>query len=107
MLLPPVEFSPYTSIRFTEHLLMEGIAPSIGTVGDGFDDALMEAIIGLFKTECMATTSSMTAVQDHRNVQYAAMGMGEPVQQPQIRRRASARGQTGLGHPEVPCDLSD
>ena len=43
-------------IRFTEHLALEGIAPSIGTVGDAYDNGLMESIIGLFKTECIATT---------------------------------------------------
>ena len=48
--------SQYTSIRFTEHLELEGIAPSIGTVGDAYDNALMESIIGLFKTECITTT---------------------------------------------------
>jgi transposase InsO family protein len=48
--------SQYTSIRFTEHLQMAGIAPSIGTVGDAYDNGLMESIIGLFKTECIATT---------------------------------------------------
>jgi len=48
--------SQYTSIRFTEHLDLEGIAPSIGTVGDAYDNALMESIIGLFKTEAIATT---------------------------------------------------
>ena len=48
--------SQYTSIKFTEHLTLEGIAPSIGTVGDAYDNALMETIIGLFKTECIATT---------------------------------------------------
>ena len=48
--------SQYTSIRFTEHLELEGIAPSIGTVGDAYDNALMESIIGLFKTEAIATT---------------------------------------------------
>jgi transposase InsO family protein len=47
--------SQYTSIRFTEHLAMAEIAPSIGTVGDAYDNALMESI-GLFKTECIATT---------------------------------------------------
>jgi putative transposase len=55
-LRPPVESGQYTSIRFTEHLRREGIAPSIGTVGDAYDNALMESIIGLFKTECIATT---------------------------------------------------
>ncbi len=48
--------SQYTSIRFTEHLEIEGIAPSIGTVGDAYDNALMETLIGLFKTECITTT---------------------------------------------------
>jgi putative transposase len=37
--------SQYTSIRFTEHLELEGIAPSIGSVGDAYDNALMESII--------------------------------------------------------------
>jgi transposase InsO family protein len=46
----------YTSIRYTEHLDLEGIAPSIGTVGDAFDNALMESVNGLYKTECIRTT---------------------------------------------------
>jgi transposase InsO family protein len=48
--------SQYTAVRFTEHLALAGIAPSIGTVGDAYDNGLMESIIGLFKTECLATT---------------------------------------------------
>ena len=45
----------YTSLRFTEHLALEGIAPSVGTVGDAYDNGLMESVIGLFKTECIRT----------------------------------------------------
>lgn len=45
--------SQYTAVRFTEHLEAEGIADSIGTVGDAYDNALMECVIGLFKTECV------------------------------------------------------
>src|SRR5829696_3467317 len=48
--------SQYTSIRFTEHLALEGVRPSIGSVGDAYDNALMESVIGLFKTECIRTT---------------------------------------------------
>ena len=48
--------SQYTSIRFTEHLQLEGGKPSIGTVGDAYDNALMECVIGLYKTECIRTT---------------------------------------------------
>jgi putative transposase len=46
----------YTAIRFTEHLELEGGKPSIGSVGDAYDNCLMESIIGLFKTECIRTT---------------------------------------------------
>ena len=48
--------SQYTSITFTDHLDLEGIRPSIGSVGDALDNALMESVIGLFKTECIRTT---------------------------------------------------
>jgi putative transposase len=43
--------SQYTAIAFTEALAEAGIAPSIGTVGDALDNALMESTIGLYKTE--------------------------------------------------------
>ncbi|MBO0598386.1 transposase [Nesterenkonia sp. E16_7] len=55
MLRRSVEYGQYTSVRFTEHLEIEGIRPSIGTVGDAYDNSLMESIIGLFKTECIRT----------------------------------------------------
>src|SRR5262249_11103595 len=48
--------SQYTSIKFTEHLELEGIKPSIGSVGDAYDNALMECVNGLYKTECIRTT---------------------------------------------------
>lgn len=43
--------SQYTAIAFTDALAEAGIAPSIGTVGDALDNALMESTIGLYKTE--------------------------------------------------------
>ncbi|MFJ1898742.1 MULTISPECIES: IS3 family transposase [unclassified Streptomyces] len=43
--------SQYTSFRLAEHLATAGIAASIGSVGDAYDNALMESAIGLFKTE--------------------------------------------------------
>ncbi len=43
--------SQYTSIAFTERLAEVGVTPSIGTVGDAYDNALAETVIGLFKTE--------------------------------------------------------
>jgi putative transposase len=41
----------YVAIRHTERLLEAGIEPSVGSVGDSYDDALAETVIGLFKTE--------------------------------------------------------
>jgi transposase InsO family protein len=41
----------YVSIRYTERLLEAGIEPSVGSVGDSYDNALAETVIGLFKTE--------------------------------------------------------
>ena len=43
--------SQYTSFVFTAHLIETGIDASIGTVGDAYDNALMESAIGLYKTE--------------------------------------------------------
>ena len=41
----------YLSIRYTERLAESGIEPSVGSVGDSYDNALAESVIGLYKTE--------------------------------------------------------
>ncbi len=41
----------YTSIRYTERLEEAGIAPSVGSAGDAYDNALAESTIGLYKAE--------------------------------------------------------
>ena len=43
--------SEYLSIRYGAELAAAGIAPSVGSVGDSYDNALAESIIGLYKTE--------------------------------------------------------
>lgn len=43
--------SQYTSIAFTDRLMDQGIDPSVGSVGDAYDNALAESQIGLYKTE--------------------------------------------------------
>jgi transposase InsO family protein len=47
----PVEPKQYLALRYTERLADARIAPSVGTVGDSYDNALAESVIGLFKTE--------------------------------------------------------
>ena len=41
----------YLSIRYTERLAEAGVEPSVGSVGDSYDNALAETINGLYKTE--------------------------------------------------------
>lgn len=43
--------SQFTSIRWTERLAEIGAQPSIGTVGDSFDNALAETVNGYYKAE--------------------------------------------------------
>ena len=43
--------SQYLSIRYTDRLAEAGIEPSVGSVGDSYDNALAETINGLFKAE--------------------------------------------------------
>jgi len=43
--------SQYTSISYTDRIDEVGAAPSIGTVGDSFDNAMAESVMGIFKTE--------------------------------------------------------
>jgi transposase InsO family protein len=48
----------YLSIRYTERLAKAGIEPSVGSVGDSYDNALAETIIGLYKTEIIRRNGS-------------------------------------------------
>ena len=41
----------YLAMRYTDRLADAGIAPSVGSRGDAYDNALAESVIGLFKTE--------------------------------------------------------
>src|SRR5215211_5574262 len=49
----PLEPKQYVSMRYTDRLSDAGIAPSVGSRGDSYDNALAESVIGLFKTEMM------------------------------------------------------
>jgi putative transposase len=49
--------SQYTAVHFTETLELHGLTPSIGSVGDAYDNALAETTIGLYKTECIRDDS--------------------------------------------------
>ena len=56
--------SQYVSIRYTERLAEAGLEPSVGSVGDSYDNALAESIIGLYKAEVIHRRTSWRRRQD-------------------------------------------
>jgi putative transposase len=56
----------YVSIAHTDRLAEIGASPSIGTVGDSFDNALAESVIGLFKTELHRNPAVLAPNGGHR-----------------------------------------
>jgi putative transposase len=57
--------SQYVSIAYTDRLDDIGAAPSIGTVGDSYDNAMAETTIGLFKTELHRNPAALRANGGH------------------------------------------
>jgi putative transposase len=53
--------SQYTAVAYTNRLTEIGADPSIGTVGDSYDNALAETTIGLFKAELHRNPAAITA----------------------------------------------
>ena len=56
--------SQYTSLRYGERLAEAGITPSVGSVGDSYDNALAETINGLYKTELIKPFGPWKTVDD-------------------------------------------
>ena len=64
MLLQSIELGQYTAIRYSDRLIDAGVLASIGTVGDSYDNALAESVIGLYKTECVRHEGPWRGVDD-------------------------------------------
>ena len=62
--------SQYLSIRYTERLAEVGIESSVGSVGDSYDNALAESIIGLYKTEVIWPRGPWKNIEE---VEYATL----------------------------------
>jgi len=54
----------YLSIKYTERLAEAGIEPSVGSVGDSYDNALAETVIGLYKTELIRNSGPWRGLED-------------------------------------------
>jgi len=62
--------SQYLSIRYTDRLLDAGIEPSVGSVGDSYDNAMAESVIGLYKTEVIRRQGPWRSIE---SVEYATL----------------------------------
>ena len=62
--------SQYVSIKYTERLAEAGIEPSVGSVGDSYDNALAETINGLYKAELIHRQGPWRTFED---VEYATL----------------------------------
>jgi transposase InsO family protein len=60
----------YVSIRYTERLAEAGIEPSVGSVGDPYDNALAETIFGLYKTEVIRRNGPWRNIEE---VEFATL----------------------------------
>jgi putative transposase len=60
----------YVSIRYTERLGEAGIASSVGSRGDSYDNAMAESVIGLFKTEVIRRQGPWRNLED---VEFATL----------------------------------
>lgn len=58
--------SQYTAVKRVETLALSGLRPSIGSVGDAYDNALAETTIGLYKTEAIRDDSPFRRGPLHR-----------------------------------------
>ena len=56
--------SQYTAIRYGNRLAQAGAVASIGSIGDSYDNALAESVIGLYKTECVRRDGPWRTVDD-------------------------------------------
>ena len=54
----------YLSLKYTDRLKEAGIEPSVGSVGDSYDNALAETIIGLFKCEVTRRKGPWRSVEE-------------------------------------------
>jgi len=62
--------SQYLAIRYTDRLTDAGIVPSVGSVGDSYDNAMAETINGLYKTEVIRKNGPWRGAEP---VEYATL----------------------------------
>lgn len=106
--------SQYTAIRYADRLTEVGAIASIGTVGDSYDNAMAESIIGLYKAECVQLDGPFRTVDElelatldwvHYYNEYrlhSAIGYLTPIEYEQLYyRQINPRPQPQPGEPAL------
>jgi putative transposase len=114
VLRPPVESGQYTSIRYSDRVTDAGALASIGTVGDSFDNAMAESVIGLYKRECVRHDGPSRTVDElelatpdwvdwfNRDRLHNSIGHVPPIDiEEAFYREANSHPQPRLGEPSL------
>lgn len=107
--------SQYTAIRYADRLAEAGALASIGSVGDSYDNAMAESVIGLYKLECVRLDGPFRTVDDlelatlswvhwfnHQRL-HSAIDYRTPVEAEQdyYRQHNTAPATAGTGEPSL------
>ena len=68
MLRRPVEFAQYTAIAYGQRCLAFGVRPSMGSVGDAYDNALCESFFATLECELLDRERFRTPAEARRAV---------------------------------------
>jgi putative transposase len=102
--------SQYTSIRYSNRLDDVGAVASIGSVGDSYDNAMAESVIGLYKRECVRHDGPFRTVDElelatlswvdwfNHDRLHGELGHVTPVE---FERNANPQPQSRLGEPSL------
>ena len=60
----------YVAMRYADRVLAAGAAPSVGSLGDAYDNAMAESVIGLYRTEVIHRSGPWRGFED---VEYATL----------------------------------
>lgn len=83
--------SQYVPIRYTQRLAEAGIARSVGSVGDAYDNALVESVNSLYKVELVRGRGPWRGIDDVERASTASTTAGCSCRLATFRRRNSSR----------------
>ncbi|PCK24300.1 hypothetical protein CHR55_26865 [Rhodococcus qingshengii] len=92
MLRPPIEPNQFTSWAFTDRAKQSGLVPSMGSVGDCYDNATIESFWGRMQTELLNRKRWRTRIElanaifeyleifHNRQRRHSSLGMRTPIE---------------------------